>query len=321
MSSHSSYKEFLRKWAPLMVLLLLCTIISVIYPGFLSVRNFSRLLTASAAPLMMAVGVTFIIIMGSIDLSIEGIMAFCGSMLAIIMVKLGGFSELGYLAIPAAILISAACGLINGLIHVTLKIPSFLVSLGIGFSLIGVTMVITGGERIPLPDRTFRLLLTERIFDFPLMVYLAGAALLCAWFIQRYTALGRNFYAVGGGEHLAYASGLSVKRIRVLGFALAGVFYGLGAVFAVARLGSVASNLGDGYTFIAITSVVVGGTSLMGGNGGVWQSLIGVLIINVINNGMVLVGFPTYIQQGVLGALVIISVALVTNRKRLQIVK
>ncbi len=102
--------------------LLLCTIISVIYPGFYRCV-ISRLLTASAAPLMIAIGVTFIIIMGLIDLSIEGIMAFCGSMLAIIMVKLGGFSELGYLAIPAAFLFLAACGLINGLIHVKLKIP------------------------------------------------------------------------------------------------------------------------------------------------------------------------------------------------------
>ncbi len=314
-------KDLLRKWAPVMVLLMLCIIISAINPSFLSMRNFSRIMTATAAPLMVALGITFIIIMGSIDLSIEGVLAFSGALLAMMMIHWGGFTGLGYLAIPATLLLSAGLGLLTGIIHIKLKIPSFLVSLGVGFSLVGATMVITGGERIPLADPVFRLLLTERYLDFPLMVYLAWIGFFTAWFIQEYTALGRNFYAVGGGEHLAYASGLHVNRIRVLGFALAGAFYGLGAIFAVARLGSVASNLGDGYAFVAITSVVVGGTSLMGGNGGVWQTLIGVLIINVINNGMVLVGFPTYIQQGVLGALVIVAVALVTQRKRLQIVK
>ncbi|GGO83880.1 ABC transporter permease [Marinobacterium nitratireducens] len=314
-------KEFLQRWAPLIVLFSLCIIVSIINPNFLSVRNFARLATSSAAPLMLAIGVTFIIIMGSIDLSMEGVMAFCGASLAVVMLQFNSFVEWGFLAIPVAIVFGVAIGFVNGLIHVKLKIPSFLVSLGIGFSCIGLTMVMTGGVRVSASDKAFRLLLTERFFGFPLMVYVAFAALLLAYFIQKKTALGRNLYAIGGGEELAHASGVKVERVRIIAFALAGAFYALGAMFAVAQIGSVASNLGTGFMFVSITSVVVGGTALMGGIGGVWQTLVGVLIVAVISNGMVLVGLPTYIQEGVLGVLVILAVALATNRKAIQLVK
>ncbi|WP_417582628.1 ABC transporter permease [Nitrincola sp.] len=314
-------KDFLQRWAPLIVLIVLCVVVSIINPNFLSVRNFARLTTASAAPLMLAIGVTFIIIMGSIDLSMEGIMAFCGAALAMIMLEFNSFLEWGFLAIPASILIGIALGLVNGFIHVKLKIPSFLASLGIGFSCIGLTMVMTGGIRISANDQVFRLLLTERFFGFPLMVYVAFAALLLAYFIQKKTALGRNLYAIGGGEELAHASGVKVERVRIIAFALAGAFYALGAMFAVAQIGSVASNLGTGFMFVSITSVVVGGTALIGGIGGIWQTLTGVLIVAVISNGMVLAGLPTYIQEGVLGVLVILSVAVATNRKSVQLVK
>lgn len=314
-------KSFLQRWAPFLVLISLCAVVTLVNPNFLSMHNFARLATASAAPLMLAIGVTFTIIMGSIDLSMEGVMAFCGSALALLMVNLGGFSELGFLAIPLSILIGVGIGIVTGLVHVKLKIPSLLASLGIGFSCVGLTMIMTGGIRITASDNIFRMLLTERFLGFPLMVYMAGLALLLAYFIQKNTALGRNLYAIGGGEALAYASGVKVERIRVIAYALAGAFYALGAIFAVARLGSVDSNLGAGYMFVSITSVVVGGTSLMGGIGGVWQTLVGVLIVAVIGNGMVMGGVPTYVQEGVLGIMVIVAVALSTNRKALQIVK
>src|SRR4029079_3916628 len=118
-----------------------------------------------------------------------------------------------------------------------------------------------------------------------------------------------------------HASGLNVRRVRILGFMLAGVFYSIGAIFAVARGGMAESLTGTNYMFVSVTSVVVGGTSLMGGNGGVWNTVIGVLIVNVIANGMVVLGLPNYIQDGVLGVLVIAAVVLSTNRKSLSLVK
>jgi len=266
--------------------------------------------------------VTFIIIMGSIDLSMEGTVATTAVIFAIVFNKLGG-ALLGWawLAIPATLLVGAVIGLINGLVHVKLKIPSFMASLAVGFVGVGVAVLLTGGDIVRVNDDVFRGLLLERIFGFPLMVYVAIVVVLLAWFIQRKTTIGRNFYAVGGGEDLAHASGLHVQRVRILGFALAGVFFAIGAILAVARAGMAEALTGSNYMFVSITSVVVGGTSLMGGNGGVWKTVVGVLIVNVINNGMVVIGLPRYVQDGVLGVLVIIAVVLSTNRRSLALVK
>ena len=153
------------------------------------------------------------------------------------------------------------------------------------------------------------------------MCYIALAALLVAWFIQSRTTLGRNFYAVGGGEELAQASGLNVTKVRVLGFTIAGIFFALGALMAVGRIGIAETVTGKDFMFISITAVVVGGTALWGGIGGVWNTLVGVLIVNVINNGMVVIGLPNWLQDGVLGVLVIIAVVLSSDRKSISFMK
>jgi ribose transport system permease protein len=194
-------------------------------------------------------------------------------------------------------------------------------SLAMGFVGTGVAVLMTGGEKIFVEDEVFRGLLTERFLGFPVMCYLALVFLVVAWFIQSQTRLGRNFYAVGGGEELAHASGLDVRRVRVTGFALAGAFYALGALFAVGKIGIAESITGNNFMFMSITSVVVGGVALWGGLGGVWNALVGVLIVNVINNGMVVVGLPDYLQDGMLGLLVIVAVVLSTDRRTVSFVK
>ena len=268
---------------------------------------------------MIAIGVTFIIVMGSIDLSMEGAVAVCAVSFAYIFLGLGGkLAGLGLLAIPASLVIGALFGLLNGFIHVRLRIPSFMASLSMGFVGLGLSMLMTGGERIRIEDPVFRSLLTERLLEFPLMVYLAVIGLMVSSFIQTRTRIGRNFYAVGGGEDLAHASGLNVTRVRIIGFALAGVFYAVGAIFAVAQIGIAETATGYDLMFASITAVVVGGTALWGGSGGVWNTLIGVLIVGVINNGMIVIGLPTYVQNGVLGLLVIIAVVLSTDRRSLS---
>ncbi len=190
-----------------------------------------------------------------------------------------------------------------------------------GFVGVGLSLLMTGGDRIRIQAPLFRSLLTERIFNFPLMVYFALLALLIGWFIQSRTTIGRNFYAVGGGEELAHASGLNVNRVRVIGFMIAGAFYAFGALFAVARIGIAETATGNNLMFLSITSVVVGGTALWGGIGGVWNTLVGVLIVNVIGNGMIVIGLPGYVQDGVLGVLVVFAVYLSTDRKSLIFVK
>jgi ribose transport system permease protein len=314
--------EKLIKWAPVLVLLALVVIFTAINPGFLTLRNMARIAIASTPPLMVAIGVTFIIIMGSIDLSMEGTISVCAVIFGFAFLAWGGtLLSTAWLAIPLTLALGALIGLVNGLIHVLLRIPSFMASLAMGFVGTGFAVLLTGGEKIFVEDDLFRGLLTERILGFPIMCYLALVFLLFAWFLQSYTRIGRNFYAVGGGEELAHASGLDVRKVRIIGFALAGAFYALGALFAVARIGIAESITGNNFMFVSITSVVVGGVALWGGIGGVWNALVGVLIVNVINNGMVVIGLPDYLQDGVLGLLVILAVVLSTDRRNLSFVK
>jgi len=331
-------RESIIKWAPLLVLIFLVLLFPVfewledfregkdhIYlldSRFFSIRNAARISVAAIPALMVAIGVTFIIIMGSIDLSMEGTVSVSAVIFAFAFIALGGtLASWAWLALPLALLVGAVLGFINGLIHVKLQIPSFMASLAMGFVGTGLALLLTGGDRIRVEDELFRSLLTWRILNFPLMCYVALLALLVAWFIQSRTTLGRNFYAVGGGEELAQASGLNVSRVRILGFTLAGVFFAMGALMAVGRIGIAETATGNNFMFVSITSVVVGGTALWGGIGGVWNTLIGVLIVNVINNGMVVIGLPNWVQDGVLGLLVIIAVVLSTDRKSISFVK
>lgn len=331
-------KDVLLKWAPFLVLLVLLLafpifeMISDLTQGkehiylldsrFLSVRNFARIAISAAPALMVALGVTFIIIMGSIDLSMEGTVSVTAVSFAYAFLALGAtLASWAWLALPLALLVGAAIGLLNGLVHVKLKIPSFMASLAMGFVGTGFALLLTGGDRVRVDDPIFRSLLTERWLGFPIMIYVAGIFLLLMWFVQTRTTLGRNFYAVGGGEELAAASGLNVAKVRILGFMLAGVCYGMGGLLAVAKIGIAETVTGANFMFISITAVVVGGTALWGGIGGVFNTLVGVLIVFVINNGMVVIGLPSYIQSAVLGLLVIVAVVLSTDRKSVSFVK
>jgi ribose transport system permease protein len=315
-------RETLIKWAPLLVLLALVIFFTALNPTFFSLRNFARIAIASAPALMVAVGVTFIIIMGSIDLSMEGTISLTAVAFAFIFAQFGGaLGGMSWIAIPLVLALGGLIGLVNGLVHVKLRIPSFMASLAMGFVGTGAAILLTGGDIVKVSDLAFRGLLTVRLLGFPLMVYIATFFLFVAWFIQTHTTLGRNFYAVGGGEDLAHASGLNVTRVRVAGFAIAGIFYAIAAILVVARIGQAESVTGSNFMFVSITSVVVGGVALWGGIGGVWNALVGVLIVGVIDNGMIVIGLPDFLQAGVLGVLVILAVVLSTDRKMVSFVK
>ncbi len=304
------------------MLIALVVFFTILNPSFFSLRNAARIALAATPALMVAIGVTFILIMGSIDLSMEGAVSVTAVLFATVFLQLGGtLASWAWIALPAAVLAGAVFGMLNGWLHVKLQIPSFMASLAFGFVGTGLALMMTGGDRIRVEDELFRGLLTFRFAGFPLMVWLAFGFVLIAWFIQTRTTIGRNLYAVGGGEELAHASGLNTRRVRVIGFTLAGAFYALGALMAVARIGIAETATGNNFMFISITSAVVGGVALWGGIGGVWNAVVGVLIVNVINNGMVVIGLPDYLQDGVLGLMVILAVVLSTDRRLVSFVK
>lgn len=312
----------LKTLMPMIVLLALVVFFTAINPNFASLRNFARIGIAASPFLMVAIGVTFIIVMGSIDLSMEGAVSLSAVIFCFLFLQFGGtLGSGGWVAIPLALVAGAAYGALNGFIHAKLLIPSFMSSLAMGFVGVGATVLLTGGGIVRINDDVFRALLTYRLLGFPLMVYVAGFFLLVGILIQKKTVLGRNLYAIGGAEDLAAASGVPVRRTRILAFALAGFYYALAGILQVAKLGQAESVTGANLMFLSITAAVVGGVALWGAIGGVFNALIGVLIVAVINNGMVVIGLPDYLQDGVLGLLVIAAVIMSTNRNTIRFVK
>jgi ribose transport system permease protein len=311
----------LRPFVPVAVLLLLCVGIALIAPNFLTRGNFVRLGVAAAIPMVLACGMTFVILLGSIDLSAEGIVAVSAVSLSLLVKNLVGPLDFGLVALPVPILLGAVLGCINGLVHVRLRIPSMIASLGVGFGCIGVATVVLSGITVRINDPAIRGIALTRWLGIPFSVWIALACIAVAWAIQNYTRLGRWSYVLGGGEDIAKLSGVPVGRVRVGIFTLAGFFYGIGGILCVAQFGQSQALIAQGYLFNVITSVVVGGTALTGGDGGILKSVVGVLLVTVLGNGMILVGVPPYVQQGVQGLLIIFAVALSIDRSRVRMVK
>lgn len=321
-ATRAVYLKHWRRWAPLAVLVGLCILLTLFNPNFLSLGNFIRLLNTAAIPLVICMGATFIILMGSIDLSAEGVIALTAVAASLLVANDYSGAAIGLWSVPVAILFGGAIGLLNGFIHVKLKIPSFMTTLGIGFAAIGVATAILGGVMVRISDTGFRDYLSlGRVFDVPAAVWIAIAAVIAAWIIQERTRTGRWLYAIGTDEATARNAGIPVERTRILIFGIAGMFYGLAGALSAAQIGRGHALIAQDRLFTAITAVVVGGTALSGGVGSVINSVIGVFIVLVLANGMVLMGIEPYVQKGVQGLLIIAAVALALDRSRLDVVK
>ena len=310
-----------RALAPVAVLILLCVVVAVMNPRFVDPWNLVRLLNSAAVLVVLTMGATFVILLGSIDLSLEGVLALCAVLVSILVANNLTSLDLGFLAVGAAVVLGAALGTLNGVVHVKLRTPSFMATLGIGFACVGVATAFLQGDTVRISDRVFRSMALGRFLGIPFGVWIAAGAVLVAFFIQERTRIGRWLYALGGDEATARQAGVPVVRARITTFAIAGAFYGLAGAMAAAQLGQGHALVGQGRLFTTITAVVVGGTALSGGVGSVLQSVVGVLIVVVLSNGMILMGVSPFVQMGVQGVLIIVAVALALDRTRLPIVK
>ena len=310
-----------RALAPVAVLILLCAVVAIMNPRFVDPWNVVRLLNSAAVLIVLTMGATFIILLGSIDLSLEGVLAICAVLVSVMVANNLTPLDLGFLAVGAAIVLGAALGGLNGVAHVKLRTPSFMATLGIGFACVGVATAFLQGDTVRISDRVFRGMALERLLGVPAGVWIAGGAVLVALFIQERTRIGRWLYALGGDEATARQAGVPVERTRITAFAIAGGFYGLAGAMSAAQLGQGHALIGQGRLFTTITAVVVGGTALSGGVGSVLNSVVGVLIVVVLSNGMILMGVSPFVQMGVQGVLIIIAVALALDRSHLPIVK
>ena len=299
---------------PLIGLLLLCLFLSFSTDAFLSVRNGLNILDQITVLGIMAVGMTFVILIGGIDLSV-------GSVLALSMMVMGWTANTAGLplgvGIALGLIASAASGLIVGLVVTLFRVPAFIATLAMMSAARGVANMITDGQQIVgFPD-WFMMLAIDRHFGvLTATVFLMLAVALVAWLFLHYRSEGRMLYAVGGNPEVARLAGLNVPLVTILVYVFSAILAGLAGIVLAARLDSAQPSSGFGYELDTIAAVVIGGTSLSGGTGGVGGTLIGVLIIGVLRNGLNLLNVSPFLQQVVIGIVIVLAVGAETIRKR-----
>lgn len=307
----------LVKYMPPIALLLLIIVVSIGSPRFLLPANLIGLVGMSSTLLVMGVGQTFIILLGSIDLSIAPIAALA-SIIAAMMVP-----SFGYFAFVVAVIFGAIAGLINGLIHTKARIPSFITTLGTMGIWTGVAFIVSDATPITISSVNIPYLswVTGTTYGIQNVVFVAFSVLFFTFIIENYTPLGRFIKAIGAGEQAAYASGVSIDRTKTLAFVLCGTLAALAGVFLSARMAGGSARMADGFLLKAIAVVVLGGSAISGGMGGVLRTLIGVLLVMVLDVGMNMVGINPWFQQTIYGIVIILAVALTIDRSRMSIIK
>ena len=301
-----------RQLGTLIGLLILITFFWILTPHFLTVSNLLNVAQQTAINAIIAVGLTFVIITAGIDLSVGSILAFSGVVLAS---ALNAGMPIP-VAITLGVLVGLACGSINGLLIAYGKLPPFISTLGMMSVARGAALMYTNGRPISGFSADFRFLATGEIFSIPTSIIIMIVVYLVAHFILTKTKLGRYIYAIGGNEEAARLSGINVAFYKIIVYGICGLLSGLAAVILTARLNSAQPIAGIMYELDAIAATVIGGTSLMGGEGRVMGTLIGALIMGVLRNGLNLLGVSSFLQQTIIGSVIIIAVLVDMTLKR-----
>ncbi|MCY0149661.1 ABC transporter permease [Hoeflea sp. G2-23] len=307
--------EAMRVYFPFLVLVIVCIGFSIFSDQFLSARNLETVLRQTAVLSIAAMGATFVILMASIDLSVGAVVGLSAVIIAYFM------QSLGIAAVPTGLVVGAVLGAVIGGIHAKLKVPSFIGTLGFMVAGHGLMLHITGGRPIMIRDETMRGIGSGTIAGVPSIVLIAMAAFIIAYVIQHHTVLGRSIVAVGGGEVVAQRSGIKVDRIKIITFMLAGIYSGLAGIVLASRMGAGSPTAGTGLELDVIAAVVIGGTPLTGGMGGVVGTAIGALIIAILSNGLNLAGVSSYSQMIIKGMVLIAAVIISIDRKKIGIIK
>lgn len=313
----------LRSAGPVVGLVLCFILFTLINPRMATIGTLGSIVETSAVLMVIAVGLTFVILLGAIDLSVEGVVAASVLVVATLVANDQTGSDLGPVAVLIAIGVGSALGMLNGLLNTWLRIPSFIGTLGVWFVGLGVATVVSGGVTPTIRDAGLIAWGTQQLSSLSPLTLVAVIVVVIGYVIQRFTRLGRYTFAIGGSEEIARLSGIPVARYKVLVFTLAGTCYGIAGVMLAVSLRSGNLTASTGFLFSGIAAVVVGGTVLAGGRGGVLHSVVGVLLISVISTGMVLAGMSPLVQRAVEGVLIVSVVAGATwsARHRMRIVK
>lgn len=310
-----NYNQNIKRFQSLIALLVLCILLSMLTDNFFTAANGLNVLRQVAVNICIATGMTLIVLTGGIDLSVGSVLALCGAVTAGLL-KNGlsfvstdlfiGFTIMG--AILAAVIIGSLLGFFNGLAITQFKVPPFVATLAMLTIARGFTMLYTGGHPISNLGDDFAKIGTGSFIGIPVPVWIALLVVLLAAFITQKTKLGRYIYAIGGNEVAARLSGIRINRVKLIVYSIGGGLAALGGAIVTARLDSAQPNAGISYELDAIAAVVIGGTSLNGGRGTVWGTVIGAVIIGVLNNGLVLMNVSPFWQQVVKGGVILLAV-------------
>jgi ribose transport system permease protein len=300
------FRSLIYKYKTIIGLLVLSTIVTFITPRFLTVTNILNVLTQVSVNAIIAVGMSFVILTGGIDLSVGSTLAISGAIAAAIFKSNGNI----VLAVLAALAIGAVIGTFNGVVISMRRIQPFIVTLATMTIFRGVTYVYTNGTPISGLGPGFTFLGNQRIAGIPLPVLLIALVFLIAWYIITQTRFGRFVYALGGNEDCTRLSGINTDRIKTFVYIICGSTAALSGVIVTSRIGSASPNAGVGYELDAIAAVVLGGTSTAGGEGSITGTIIGAMIIGVLNNGLNLMNVSPFYQSIIRGAVILLAVLL-----------
>jgi ribose transport system permease protein len=298
-------------------LIVIYAFFSIASPFFFSYGNFMAILFSTVVIGALAIGTTFVIISAGIDLSIGTGMALCAVMSGVFMVKMGLPLALG---VPLAILFGGLMGLVNGINVAVLRIPPFIATLAMMLVAEGLALVLSNSTPIYFNDVPgYTGISTGNLIpglNIPNAVLILLAIAIIAGVLLTKSVLGRYTYSIGSNEEATALSGIDVRKWKIAIYAFAGLFTGLAGVLISARLGSAQPATGMGYELQAIAAVVIGGTSLSGGKGSIIGTLIGALIISVLNNGLQIMSIPQEWQKVILGCVILVAVYTDRIRKR-----
>lgn len=306
------FSHYGRQLGTLSGLLALAVVLWALTPHFLTISNLLNIAEQATIIAIIAVGMTFVIITGGIDLSVGSVLAFAGVVMASVLQR--------GLSLPLALMVGLGaglcCGVLNGLLITVGRLPPFIATLGMMSVARGAALMFTEGRPISGFSESFRSLATGEVLRVPAPVVIMIGVYVMAHLVLRRTKLGRYTYAIGGNEEAALLSGINVKLYKTMVYGIAGLLSGLAAILLTARLNSAQPIAGMSYELDAIAATVIGGTSLLGGEGTVVGTLIGALIMAVLRNGLNLLGVSSFIQQIVIGTVIIVAVLIDMALKR-----
>ncbi|WP_342491053.1 ribose ABC transporter permease RbsC [Bacillus sp. FSL R5-0422] len=312
LTSNGRFDNIMQKLGPFLGLIILVAIVSILNPAFLEPLNILNLLRQISINALIAFGMTFVILTGGIDLSVGAILALSSALTAGFIVS--GMDPI--LAIIVGSIIGAILGMVNGLLITKGKMAPFIATLATMTIFRGLTLVYTNGNPITGLGSNYAFQLFGRgyFLGIPVPAITMLLTFIVLWVLLHKTPFGRRTYAIGGNEKAALISGIKVPRVKIMIYSLAGFMSALAGAILTSRLNSAQPTAGTSYELDAIAAVVLGGTSLSGGRGRIVGTLIGVLIIGVLNNGMNLLGVSSFYQSVVKGIVILIAVLL--DRKK-----